>query len=70
MAKLYFIYGAMNCGKSTSLLQVAHNYEERGMHVTITKLVTDTRGSTNVVSAWASCARRTCSWGRRTTRMG
>lgn len=50
MAKLYFIYGAMNCGKSTSLLQVAHNYEERGMHVTITKLVTDTRGSTNVVS--------------------
>ncbi len=50
MAKLYFIYGAMNCGKSTSLLQVAHNYEERGMHVTIMKLVTDTRGSTNVVS--------------------
>ena len=31
MAKLYFRYGAMNAGKSTALLQVKHNYEERGM---------------------------------------
>jgi len=31
MAKLYFSYSAMNAGKSTSLLQVAHNYGERGM---------------------------------------
>ncbi len=31
MAKLYFRYGAMNCGKTTNLLQVAHNYGERGM---------------------------------------
>jgi thymidine kinase len=30
MAKLYFRFAAMNAGKSTSLLQVAHNYEERG----------------------------------------
>lgn len=30
MAKLYFRYGAMNSGKSTALLQVAYNYEERG----------------------------------------
>jgi len=29
MAKLYFRYGAMNCGKTTNLLQVAHNYEEK-----------------------------------------
>ena len=27
MAKLYFRYGAMNSGKSTALMQVAHNYE-------------------------------------------
>lgn len=27
MAKLYFRYSAMNAGKSTALLQVAHNYE-------------------------------------------
>lgn len=31
MAKLYFRYGAMNCGKTASLLQVAHNYEEQGV---------------------------------------
>ena len=30
MAKLFFRYAAMNAGKSTALLQVAHNYEERG----------------------------------------
>ncbi|MEL7499831.1 MAG: thymidine kinase [Planctomycetota bacterium] len=33
MAKLYFYYSAMNAGKSTTLLQAAHNYEERGMNV-------------------------------------
>ena len=33
MAKLYFYYSAMNAGKSTTLLQSAHNYEERGMKV-------------------------------------
>jgi thymidine kinase len=33
MAKLYFSYAAMNAGKSTSLLQAAHNYRERGMDV-------------------------------------
>ncbi len=31
MAKLYFYYSAMNAGKSTTLLQSAHNYRERGM---------------------------------------
>lgn len=31
MAKLYFYYSAMNAGKSTVLLQAAHNYKERGM---------------------------------------
>ena len=33
MAKLFFRYAAMNAGKSTALLQVAHNYEERGHRV-------------------------------------
>ena len=37
MAKLYFRYGAMNSGKSTALMQVAHNYEEQGMRVLILK---------------------------------
>ena len=31
MAKLYFYYSAMNAGKTTVLLQSAHNYRERGM---------------------------------------
>ncbi|MDC1434987.1 thymidine kinase [Amylibacter sp.] len=31
MAKLYFHYSTMNAGKSTLLLQAAHNYQERGM---------------------------------------
>ncbi len=33
MAKLYFHYSTMNAGKSTVLLQAAHNYFERGMQV-------------------------------------
>ncbi len=31
MAKVYFYYSAMNAGKSTTLLQAAYNYRERGM---------------------------------------
>jgi thymidine kinase len=31
MAKLYFCYSSMNAGKSTNLLQVAHNYGEQKM---------------------------------------
>ncbi len=30
MSKLYFRHAAMNAGKSTALLQAAHDYEERG----------------------------------------
>lgn len=33
MAKLYFSYSTMNAGKTTVLLQAAHNYEERGMNI-------------------------------------
>ena len=50
MAKLYFRYGAMNCGKSTHLLQVAHNYEERGMDVVLLKPSVDKKGEDRVVS--------------------
>jgi thymidine kinase len=32
MAKLYFYFSAMNAGKTTALLQSAHNYRERGMN--------------------------------------
>lgn len=50
MAKLYFRYGAMNSGKSTLLLQVAYNYEERGMHVLLLKPGIDTKGDDEIVS--------------------
>ena len=50
MSKLYFRYGAMNCGKTTALLQVAHNYEERGMHILLMKPAIDTKGNDTVVS--------------------
>lgn len=50
MAKLYFRYGAMNSGKSTALMQVAHNYEERGMRVLILKPSIDTKGGDKLVS--------------------
>ncbi len=43
MAKLYFRYGAMNSGKSTALIQVAHNYEERGQRVLLLKPAIDTK---------------------------
>ena len=50
MAKLYFLYGAMNSGKTTALLQVAFNYKERGMRVLILKPSIDTKGSDCIVS--------------------
>lgn len=50
MSKLYFRYGAMNCGKTTSLLQVAHNYEERGMKVVLIKPSIDTKAENRVSS--------------------
>lgn len=50
MSKLYYRYGAMNCGKSTNLLQVAFNYEERGMKIIIIKPKTDTKAGNMIVS--------------------
>ena len=50
MSKLYFRYGAMNCGKTTALLQVAHNYEEKDMKVLVLKPSKDKKGDRKVVS--------------------
>ena len=50
MAKLYFCYGAMNCGKSTALIQVDYNYRERNMNTVIIKPEADTKGSDTVLS--------------------
>ena len=48
MAKLYFRYGAMGCGKTMQLLQVAFNYEERGHQICVIKPKTDTKNGTKL----------------------
>ena len=43
MAQLYFYYGAMNAGKSTTLLQASFNYRERGMTTMLWTAAVDDR---------------------------
>ena len=51
MAKLYFYYSTMNAGKSTILLQAAHNYRERGMEPFLITAKLDNRaGQPKIVS--------------------
>lgn len=45
MSKLYFRYGAMNCGKSSALMQVAHNYESNNKNVFVIKSEIDTKAN-------------------------
>ena len=51
MAKLYFYYSAMNAGKTTSLLQSAYNYRERGMRTLILTPALDSRHGEGVVAS-------------------
>lgn len=51
MAKLYFYYSAMNAGKTTTLLQSAHNYRERGMRVLILAPALDDRAGSGTVAS-------------------
>ncbi|MEM6887878.1 MAG: thymidine kinase [Pseudomonadota bacterium] len=51
MAKLYFHYSTMNAGKSTALLQAAHNYRERGMQpYLLTAQLDDRKGPGRIAS--------------------
>ena len=50
MASLRFRYSPMNAGKSSNLLQVAHNYNERGMNVLLMKPSLDTKGDDRIVA--------------------
>lgn len=50
MAKLWYRYSAMNAGKSTMAMQVAHNYEELGGKVLVWKPMIDTKGENTIVS--------------------
>ena len=51
MSKLYFRYAAMNAGKSTNLLQAAHNYEERGMKVRLFTAAHDDRAGAGIIGS-------------------
>ncbi len=51
MAKLYFYYSAMNAGKTTTLLQSAYNYHERGMRTLILTPRLDHRAGEGVVAS-------------------
>lgn len=51
MAKLYFYFSAMNAGKTTTLLQSAHNYRERGMRALILTPNLDDRAGVGVVAS-------------------
>lgn len=57
MAKLYFHYSTMNAGKSTLLLQAAHNYEERGMAVHLMTARLDTRAGRGRIASRIGVAR-------------
>lgn len=50
MAKLHFKYGAMNSGKSDTLIKTAYNYEERGLKVLVIKPSIDTKGDARVIA--------------------
>jgi thymidine kinase len=51
MAKLYFYYSAMNAGKTTTLLQSAYNYHERGMRTLILTPALDNRYGEGIVAS-------------------
>ncbi|MEM7219378.1 MAG: thymidine kinase [Pseudomonadota bacterium] len=51
MAKLYFNYSTMNAGKSTQLLQAAHNYASRDMTPYLLTAAIDDRGGSARISS-------------------
>ena len=50
MAKLYFRYGAMGCGKTRGIIKVWYNYNEKGKYAIIIKPGVDTKGNDKIVS--------------------
>ncbi|CAN5607845.1 thymidine kinase [soil metagenome] len=64
MAKLYFYYSAMNAGKTTTLLQSAHNYRERGMRVAILTPRLDDRAGAGTVASRIGLSADAVAFGR------
>jgi thymidine kinase len=57
LAKLYFRFAAMNAGKSTALLQVAHNYGERDQTVDLFTANLDDRYGVGSITSRLGVAR-------------
>jgi thymidine kinase len=66
VSKLYFRYAAMNAGKSTSLLQAAHNYEERGMQVRLFTAAHDERSGHGIIGSRLGLQRQVETFGPQT----
>ena len=66
MSKLYFRYAAMNAGKSTALLQAAHNYEERGMKVRLFTAAHDDRAGVGIIGSRLGLQRQVETFGAQT----
>ena len=63
MSKLYFRYAAMNAGKSTALLQVAHNYGERGLRVLLFTAAHDDRAGAGQIGSRLGLVRPAITFG-------
>lgn len=50
MAHLHFKYGAMNSGKSDTLIKTAYNYTEQGLHIATIKPSIDTKGGNKITA--------------------
>ena len=63
MSKLYFQYSTMNAGKSTLLLQAAHNYRERGMETYLLTAQFDNRAGEGVIGSRIGISQPTDTFG-------
>ena len=50
MAKLHFKYGAMNSGKSDTIIKTAYNYLEQGLNIATVKPSIDTKSAASIVA--------------------
>lgn len=57
-AKLHFRYASMNSGKSTQLLQIAHNYEQMQEKVRVFTAAVDERDGLGIVSSRMGAQRK------------
>lgn len=50
MAKLHFKYGAMNSGKTDTLIKAAYNYTENNLRPVVVKAEIDTKGNNKIIA--------------------